>query len=242
MNSFLLAIQFITRIPVFIKTDFSEKEAGRSLFWFPWIAFLMGAVVASVNNFFYDVGPLFAAFLGLFTWYLLNGGMHVDGLMDTADGFLSNREGDRIAEIMHDSTIGTFAVLSLAMVLLGKFSVLASVAIQPVEMGILFASARMGLLTAIHFFPSAKSSSMGNFFKKRASKNSYYLQWLILAAIIFFTRGASYFLYPVAACLYGALFARWSVKKIGGLTGDVYGAIEETAELLVLILFGVFFS
>ena len=165
MNSFLLAIQFLTRIPVFTKTDFSEKEAGKSLFWFPWIAFLMGAIVASVNNFFYDIGPLFAAFLGLLTWYILNGGIHVDGLMDTADGFLSNREGDRIAEIMHDSTIGTFAVLSLVLVLLGKFAVLASVAIQPVEMGILFASARMGLLTAIHFFPSAKSSSMGNFFK-----------------------------------------------------------------------------
>lgn len=242
MNSLLLAIQFLTRLPIHVETEFNEKEAGKSLFWFPWIALFMGVVVGFVNNFFYDVGPLFAAFLGLITWYLLNGGLHMDGLMDTADGFLSNRDRDRVVEIMHDSTIGVFAVLALVLVLLGKFSVLASVAIQPVEMGIFFASARMGVLTAIHFFPSAPASSMGNFFKHGASKNSYYLQWLILAAIILFTRDKSFLLFPVAGCLWGVVFSRLSVRKIGGLTGDVYGAITETGELFMLLLFGVFFS
>lgn len=151
MNSLLLAIQFLTRLPIHAETEFNEKEAGKSLFWFPWISFVMGVIVGFVNNFFYDVGPLFGAFLGLLTWYLLNGGLHMDGLMDTADGFLSNRERDRVVEIMHDSTIGVFAVLALALIVLGKFSVLASVAIQPLEMGIFFASVRMGVLTAIHF-------------------------------------------------------------------------------------------
>ena len=242
MNSLLLAIQFLTRLPLSMETEFNEKEAGKSLFWFPWIAFLMGAIVGFVNNFFYDIGPLFAAFSGLLVWYLLNGGLHMDGLMDTADGFLSNREKDRIVEIMQDSTIGVFAVLALVLVLLGKFSILASVPIQPVEMGILFASVRMGLLTAIHFFPSAPSSSMGNFFKQGALKNSYYLQWVLLVALILFTRGKSFLIFPVVACFWGVFFSRLSVRKIGGLTGDVYGAIVETGELFMLILFGVFFS
>lgn len=242
MNSLLLAIQFLTRLPIQVDTEFNEKEAGKSLFWFPWIAFVMGAIVGFVNNFFYDVGPLFGAFSGILAWYLLNGGLHMDGLMDTADGFLSNRERDRVVEIMHDSTIGVFAVLALVLIVLGKFSVLASVAIQPVEMGIFFASVRMGVLTAIHYFPSSSSSSMGNFFKRGASKNSYYLQWLLLALIILFARGKSFLFFPVAACLWGVLLSRLSVRKIGGLTGDVYGAIVETGELFMLILFGVFFS
>lgn len=242
MNSLLLAIQFLTRLPIHAETEFNEKEAGKSLFWFPWISFVMGVTVGFVNNFFYDVGPLFGAFLGLLTWYLLNGGLHMDGLMDTADGFLSNRERDRVVEIMHDSTIGVFAVLALALIVLGKFSVLASVAIQPLEMGIFFASVRMGVLTAIHFFPAAPSSSMGYFFKRGATKNSYYLQWLLLAAIILFTRGKSFLFFPLAACFWGALFSRLSVRKIGGLTGDIYGAIVETGELFMLLLFGVFFS
>lgn len=242
MNSLILAIQFLTRLPIHAETEFNEKEAGKSLFWFPWISFVMGVIVGFVNNFFYDVGPLFGAFLGLLTWYLLNGGLHMDGLMDTADGFLSNRERDRVVEIMHDSTIGVFAVLALALIVLGKFSVLASVAIQPLEMGIFFASVRMGVLTAIHFFPAAPSSSMGYFFKRGATKNSYYLQWLLLAAIILFTRGKSFLFFPLAACFWGALFSRLSVRKIGGLTGDIYGAIVETGELFMLILFGVFFS
>lgn len=242
MNSLLLAIQFLTRLPIHAETEFNEKEAGKSLFWFPWISFVMGVIVGFVNNFFYDVGPLFGAFLGLLTWYLLNGGLHMDGLMDTADGFLSNRERDRVVEIMHDSTIGVFAVLALALIVLGKFSVLASVAIQPLEMGIFFASVRMGVLTAIHFFPAAPSSSMGYFFKRGATKNSYYLQWLLLAAIILFTRGKSFLFFPLAACFWGALFSRLSVRKIGGLTGDIYGAIVETGELFMLLLFGVIFS
>ncbi|MDY3118590.1 MAG: adenosylcobinamide-GDP ribazoletransferase [Peptoniphilus sp.] len=238
MNSLLLALQFLTRIPIPVKTEFNEIEAGKSLFWFPWIAFVLGAIVCAVDNFFYDAGPIFSAFCGLASWYLLNGGLHVDGLMDTADGFLSNRDRKRVVEIMHDSTIGAFAVLSLVFVLLGKFSVLATVAIQPVELGILLASARMGLLTGIHFFPSAEGSSMGNIFKKRASKKSFCLQWPILAVGILLTEGAAYLLFPIVACLYGGLFAQWSVKKIGGLTGDVYGAIVETGELLMLLLFG----
>lgn len=242
MNSLLLAIQFLTRLPIHAETEFNEKEAGKSLFWFPWISFVMGVIVGFVNNFFYDVGPLFGAFLGLLTWYLLNGGLHMDGLMDTADGFLSNRERDRVVEIMHDSTIGVFAVLALALIVLGKFSALASVAIQPLEMGIFFASVRMGVLTAIHFFPAAPSSSMGYFFKRGATKNSYYLQWLLLAAIILFTRGKSFLFFPLAACFWGALFSRLSVRKIGGLTGDIYGAIVETGELFMLLLFGVIFS
>lgn len=242
MNSLILAIQFLTRLPIHAETEFNEKEAGKSLFWFPWISFVMGVIVGFVNNFFYDVGPLFGAFLGLLTWYLLNGGLHMDGLMDTADGFLSNRERDRVVEIMHDSTIGVFAVLALALIVLGKFSALASVAIQPLEMGIFFASVRMGVLTAIHFFPAAPSSSMGYFFKRGATKNSYYLQWLLLAAIILFTRGKSFLFFPLAACIWGALFSRLSVRKIGGLTGDIYGAIVETGELFMLLLFGVIFS
>lgn len=242
MNSLLLAIQFLTRLPIHAETEFNEKEAGKSLFWFPWISFVMGVIVGFVNNFFYDVGPLFGAFLGLLTCYLLNGGLHMDGLMDTADGFLSNRERDRVVEIMHDSTIGVFAVLALALIVLGKFSVLASVAIQPLEMGIFFASVRMGVLTAIHFFPAAPSSSMGYFFKRGALKNSYYFQWVLLVALILFTRGKSFLIFPVVACFWGAFFSRLSVRKIGGLTGDVYGAIVETGELFMLILFGVFFS
>lgn len=242
MNSFLLAMQFLTRLPIPGETKFNEKEAGKSLFWFPWIAFLMGATVGFVNNFFYDIGPLFAAFLGLLTWYLLNGGLHMDGLMDTADGFLSNRDRDRIVEIMHDSTIGVFAVLALVLVILGKFSVLASVAIQPLEMGIMLASVRMGQLTAIHFFPSATSSSMGEFFKRGASKNSFYLQWAILTAVILFSRGKFFLLFPLAACGWAVLVSSLSVRKIDGLTGDVYGAIVETGELFALLLFGVFFS
>lgn len=62
MNSFLLAIQFLTRLPIQVDTEFNEKEAGKSLFWFPWIAFVMGAIVGFVNNFSTMSGPFSAPF------------------------------------------------------------------------------------------------------------------------------------------------------------------------------------
>ena len=89
MNSFFLALQFLTRFPVPYETNFNEEEAGRSLTWFPLISGLMGLIVGYIHSIIFPGAPEISGFVALIALYLLNGGLHLDGLADTADGFLS---------------------------------------------------------------------------------------------------------------------------------------------------------
>ena len=113
MNSFFLALQFLTRFPIPYETNFNESEAGKSLFWFPFISAFMGFLVGCAQNITFPIAPQISGFVALMVLYLLNGGLHLDGLADTADGFLSYRDRDETLRIMHDSTIGTYGVVAL---------------------------------------------------------------------------------------------------------------------------------
>lgn len=242
MNSLILALQFLTRIPIPIASEFNEKEAAKSLFWFPWISFFTGLFVGWVHAISFEKSPLLSAFFALLVLYGFNGGIHLDGLMDTADGFLAGRGRKEIVRIMHDSKIGTYAILSLIFVLLGNFSVFASVPIGPFEMAILSVSARMGVLTAIYFFPTSEDSRLGDLFKRRADKKNYILAWGFLVVLIFLSKSSQLLIFPCIATLFSVLFSRYSVKKIGGVSGDVYGAIMEIGQCLLILCYGGFYT
>ncbi|MDD7363727.1 MAG: adenosylcobinamide-GDP ribazoletransferase [Peptoniphilus sp.] len=242
MNSLILAIQFLTRIPVPVRSTFNEKEAGKSLFWFPWISLVMGLIVGYAHELTFDGYPILSAFLSLAVMYALSGAIHLDGLMDTADGFLAGKDTERTIEIMHDSKIGTYAVVSVLFVLLGNYSVFASVPMGAVEVGILFASARMGILTVIHFFPAIKASTLGTLFKRRAVKRVYGLQWVLLVALILILRDARFLVFPGVSIVFAVLFGRHALKKIGGVSGDIFGAVMELEQWILLLLYGGFYS
>lgn len=238
MNSFFLALQFLTRLPIPYETDFNEVEAGRSLTWFPLISGLMGLIVGYIQSIIFATAPKISGFVALIALYLLNGGLHLDGLADTADGFLCYRNREETLRIMHDSTIGTYGVVALVFLLLGEYSVFSSTEIGAVYLAIFVASARMGVLFSIHFFPSATSSKLGDFFKRRGEAKVYALQWIILLAFIFIFSKPWMIVFPVLALLFSYAFSRLSVKKIGGVSGDVYGAIMELSILLLLLIYG----
>lgn len=240
MNSFFLALQFLTRLPVSYKTNFNREEAGKSLIWFPLISGFIGLIVGYIQSVIFPIGPGFSGFVSLIVLYLLNGGLHLDGLADTADGFLSYRDQEEILRIMHDSTIGTYGVVALVFLFLGEYSVFSSTPIGAMNMAILMTSARMGVLFSIHFFPSASSSKLGEFFKGKGNSKVYGLQWIVFLAFIFIFSEPGMLVYPVLAIIFAYGFSRLSVRKIGGVSGDIYGAVMELSFLLLLLIYGVF--
>ena len=242
MNSFFLALQFLTRFPIPYETNFNESEAGKSLFWFPFISAFMGFLVGCAQNITFPIAPQVSGFVALMVLYLLNGGLHLDGLADTADGFLSYRDRDETLRIMHDSTIGTYGVVALVFLLLGEYAVFSSVMISPVNLAILLASSRIGVLFSIYFFPTATSSTLGNFFKQKSKPLSYIFQWVMLSGAILIIRKPQMILFPIVALLFSYFFSRVSMKKIGGVSGDVYGAIMDLSTLLLLLIYGVWMA
>jgi adenosylcobinamide-GDP ribazoletransferase len=119
----ILMIQFFTTIPVRKRLDVQAKDFGKGLVFAPFVGLTLGYIIygifyLSAELFTIEIAPVFI----FIVYILLTGGLHLDGLGDTFDGLFSGKPKDRIIEIMHDSRLGTNALLAvLSVVLLNTF-------------------------------------------------------------------------------------------------------------------------
>src|SRR4030065_1365565 len=107
----LLAIQFLTQIPVRLKQTYGEREVGASLLYYPLVGLLLGALLAGLNSLLHGVPVLLHAALLLAAWVVMTGALHLDGLADSVDawlGGLGNRE--RTLAILKEPRAGTAVV------------------------------------------------------------------------------------------------------------------------------------
>jgi adenosylcobinamide-GDP ribazoletransferase len=163
-----------------------------------------------------------------------SGCLHLDGLSDTADGFLSSRTRERILEIMKDSHTGAMGVIAIVCLLLVKFAVLASLPAETLWPAVLLMplAGRCAIVLQIALLPYARPSGLGNIFYRRSSWLAAFLAVGILAVVaggLVGPRG----LIVWAACLVVALaFSAYAYRKIGGATGDTFGAVCEIVEVV----------
>ena len=249
MNSFLIGLQFLTRIFVVKQSVWTEKSFGESVKFFPAVGAVLGiisAVVVAAINFFGL--PLLTSALGFASLIILTGGIHCDGLMDSADGLFSGREREKILEIMKDSRAGSFGVVSLVLVAALEVSTLAELAkFSTAQLcAAIFSApiiARLMMVVTIGGFPYARSSGMGKAFADFTTRRTIIFAAgetiLLLLPLIFFDE--KFFLCAAAASLVALIvtwkFASFATEKIGGVTGDVYGAVTTLSEMFVLITF-----
>ncbi len=172
------------------------------------------------------------------TAVLLNGGLHLDGLMDSSDGLLGGQTPERRMEIMRDSRVGSFGVLGGVCALLLKFAFLAS--LEPRLFGtalcIVFPCTRWAMVLALRVFPSARRTGLGATFRQTVTPPRLLFAGataLVLAVGLGHLVGL--FLW-VLASLTALLVGVWVVRLIGGLTGDSYGAIAEVTEVVLLLM------
>ena len=194
---------------------------------------------------------------------LLTGGLHCDGFMDTMDGLFSGRSRERMLEIMKDSRVGANGVFAFVLLVLFNWSVLLDLLQSPWLFPALFVMpivSRLMMVVAIAAFPYARPAGMGKAFKDGGTKSvlcaafCYTLLLLLLPGVVAeFSRTAfvmgtgalSAWLISMTAAfsialLFAVFFARYAVRHLGGLTGDVYGAITTLVEALVLLSFLLF--
>ncbi|HEY9870008.1 MAG TPA: adenosylcobinamide-GDP ribazoletransferase [Candidatus Obscuribacterales bacterium] len=175
-------------------------------------------------------------------WLMLTGGIHFDGLMDTADGVLSHREPARMLEIMNDSRVGNFGAMTGFCVILLKFASLASLPF-PVLLQVLAivpAWARWCESFTIGAFPYLRKAGMGKIWHD----TTQFPQDVIIAALppLALTAVAAYLgwwymvLSAVATVVPGLAAAAWLNRILKGHTGDSYGAVVELAETKGLLM------
>lgn len=255
------AFQFLSRFPVKHDPGFSPELLRGSVTFYPLVGAAIGlcvAISAAITGLFLPAWP--AAVITLILWVGLTGGLHLDGWMDSADGLLSYRPRERILEIMKDSRVGAMGVLACVLLLLLKVSLLAALieGYAYSELPLLLLPAiwsRWYMVRAMVRFPIARGNEglaasfagLASSHERRALVAAALLSIAAAAAPLALGAGlaatplllAAAVLLPAAALASGTAAARRISSRLGGLTGDVYGALNELLEvtlLLVLVL------
>jgi adenosylcobinamide-GDP ribazoletransferase len=237
MRALLVAVAFLTRLPV-RAGDVQEVELARSVGFFPVIGLVLGAVMAGAQVLSGPVlgSPLTAALLVALS-ALLTGALHLDGLADFFDG-LGGGRGDptRILAIMRDSRIGAHGAVALVIVLAGKLIASADLVQAHAAWAILTApiAARWMVVMLIAGARYAREQGLGKPFTEHV--RALDAAWATLLALLCLSVVGRDVLYPtLCAILAMTAVGAFARHKLGGLTGDIYGAAIELGELAFLV-------
>ncbi len=239
MQRLLLAISFLSIIPAYGNGRADDRDMAGSLAFYPLTGFLIGALLTAAAWLCHglDLGISGDALI-IVGWIIITAGLHLDGLMDTADGLFSGRDRERKLEIMRDSRVGAMGAIALAALLILKISFLNEIA-YPEKLWILMAAPAFGrwmMVLGIYYFPYARSGpGLGKSFADQASWVEILMATATLLIGIFLLLGSRGLIILALTALPVALIIAWLARQLGGLTGDTYGAINEISEALFLI-------
>jgi len=234
---FLAAVQFLTIIPV--RRETAGEDIGRSLIFFPVVGLGIGGILFGLDQLFALFLPAaLGSALLIMALVLVTGAIHLDGFIDTCDGMATGRSAEQRLAIMRDSRVGGFGVVGAFCLLLLKYISLLFLpgAYRMVALLLMPMLGRWAMVFAIFGYPSARKEGMGQTFKQQANWRGLVIATLIAVA-------ASVALMKLWGC--AVMAAIWLItvvmvaylrRKLGGLTGDTYGAINEVIEVCVLIL------
>ena len=239
---FLAALSFLTIVPVSLRREASPEEIGGSIAYFPVVGVIIGLVLAGLNWLLSLFLPL-AVVNGLLiaALVILTGAMHLDGFVDTCDGIAGHKTVAERWQVMRDSRVGAFGVVSVVLLLLVKYVSLSNVPGDLMIATLLFMPlvSRWAVVFAIFAYPYARSLGLGAAFKQGT-------RWPQFTVATFITIVVSIALIPIfhllglailfCVAIVTVLLAVYFKTKFSGLTGDTYGAINEVTEVCVLIL------
>jgi adenosylcobinamide-GDP ribazoletransferase len=236
-----VAGMFLTRLPFpSIETGPKKGRLALSMRTFPLIGALVGTIGGLVLISMAAIGlhPIASALIGLASVILVTGALHEDGLSDVADGLGGGSTVEKKLKIMHDSRIGAYGVLAVVFsvgiraTVLGGLPTPELAAITMVAAGAL----SRGLLpVTIYMLRPARKSGLG--YRAGSPDQEGWLKALLLGALIgFLFIGPLGGLFAIIAGSAAASFVAWfCYKQIGGYTGDTLGAVQQSAEVSILI-------
>jgi adenosylcobinamide-GDP ribazoletransferase len=236
--SFLIAWQLLTSIPLG-RRDMAIQDPGRSMIWFPLVGLIIGAVLAGLDFLLASVLPdLPATALLLAAWVAITGGLHLDGFVDCCDGLLVAKPAEQRLAIMKDSRVGAFGLIGAICLLLVKFSALAALAPgdRPGWLLVVPTLSRWTMVWAAWRYPLARPDGFAAWFRQGLNWPQVVVAGitaLLVAPLLGGLAGLATF---AAVWLFSMLLALWVQRRIPGLTGDVYGAINELTEMVGLLL------
>jgi adenosylcobinamide-GDP ribazoletransferase len=235
MRGLLVALGFLTRLPVPMGAFDDARAKAASLVWYPLVGLLIGLLLGALAWLLRDTPSLLTAGLVVLAWVVLTGALHLDGLADSADawvGGLGDRE--KTLSIMKDPRCGPAGVIALVLAVLLKFVAIASLHPAPWSELILAPLLGRASLTALFLTtPYVRGGGLGMSLSS-APRNASAVAIAMSAGFCLLGRWHGVLALAVAAAVFG-LWRGACMRRLGGITGDTAGALAEMVEVAVLV-------
>jgi len=240
MRALLIALQFLTILPVRLQGEFTAQDIGRSLLFYPVVGLLIGIVLSLLGWNLTSQSPMVSAILVLAVWVTITGALHIDGLADSADAWLGGI-GDKAKtlSIMKDPAAGPIAVVTIVLVLLIKFVMLTVLLAEQNWWALIWSVilARTALPLLFLTTDYVRPHGLGSILKQQQSGVHTRRLMLLIGVLALFSVGLFSLLFGLLVFL---LLRYLMERRLNGFTGDTAGAMVELLEAALLIFFVLF--
>ena len=235
-NEIVVAFQFLTRIPM-PSTAFEADSLSRATRFFPLVGLVVGSGAVLLQKLLmFHMGRPLVALIVLIYLVLITGCLHEDGLADTADGFGGGRTKDQILAILKDSRIGSYGATALVLSLLARYLLLASLPLEHFAAYVISSHVlcRWSSMPLSYFLPPAREEDgQGARIAKLTSLATLTFGSIFSFAVVAFALRWSA-VAPVLIAIFTFAVSGWFyARKIGGVTGDCFGATNQLTEIAV---------
>jgi len=242
LQPLLIALQFLTRLPIRLAGMPTPAQLGRSLLWYPLVGLLLGGLLVGLSLVLGTTPPLLQAALLLTAWVVATGALHLDGLADSADAWLGGLgDRERTLSIMKDPRSGPIAVVCLVLLLLLKFAALVVLVERGPLLALLLAPWLARGLVPLLFLstPYVRAGGLGQAMAENLPRHAW--PWVLGA------HGLAILLCGLPGLLalgIGLPLFIWlrqlMLARLGGTTGDTAGALVELSECALLLGLALF--
>ncbi|MFT7601503.1 MAG: adenosylcobinamide-GDP ribazoletransferase [Acidimicrobiales bacterium] len=217
----------------------SRAPGARTLPWFPMVGATVGATMAMVHWGAHQVWtPLVAGALVVTADLALTGALHLDGLADSADGLLPHMNRDRRLAVMAEPESGVFAVAVVVTILMIRWSLLADPAVEPLAFVAVWAISRTAAAVVPSLVPYARPAGLVAPFL--AGSHRLLGLWVIPATATLVAIGGAIGAAAVVASMIAAGgVVALALRRLGGFTGDILGAVILVSETMALLVLAV---
>ena len=256
-HALVLAFVFLTRIPVYkvfsiANTMPTPQVSGKALLYYPVVGAVIGGCLVflptTLHQFDIFVDPQLQAAVVLVLWVWITGGLHLDGLADSADAWLGGfGDKQRTLDLMKDPTCGPSAVVVLVLVLLLKWLALSQV-LQHAQINapswwlmliLVPVVARLQAMVLVVHTPYVRGEGLGRVLKNQAQANWVWF-WVAVLVALMLSQTITLALSMLAISALGYILMRaLMMQRIDGWTGDTAGASIEVTEVLLLLVMAV---